>query len=216
MYFGDHQVRGKWGLHLEGQWRRNQVVTQPQQLLLRTGVNYQINERVMFTQGYGYVKAYPYGQYPAKFGFPEHRFYQQLLVKQKTRDIRLQHRFRLEQRFLGQVVAAGSGGSRLDSWRYQNRFRYFFKAEVPLGKTGERKNWYGAFYDEIFFNFVPKHGASAFDQNRAYAALGHTLGKTGKIEIGYLNQLIVRRNSPIREINHTFQLAIFSNLAFGK
>jgi hypothetical protein len=92
--------------------------------------------------------------------------------------LRLQHRFRLEQRFIGQMVPADGDAAKLESWRYQNRFRSFLRAEVP--------------------------GAGVFDQNRAYAA------------VGYMNQIVARRNSAIRQSNHTLQIAFFSNLPFGK
>lgn len=216
MYFGDHPVRGKWGAHLEGQWRRHDVITRWQQLLLRPGVNYQFSENTMFTLGYAYVKTHPYGDYPANFPFPEHRIYQQVLVKQKAAGVRLQHRFRLEQRFLGRMIPGDGGAAKLDSWRYQNRYRHFLKAEIPLGQNGARSNWYVAFYDEIFINFAPKHGAGVFDQNRAYAAVGHSLGKAGKAEFGYMNQILARRNSAIRESNHTLQIGFFTSLPFGK
>ena len=45
-YFGDHPISdSKWGLHLEGQYRRHNVITQWQQLLLRPGVNYQLTPK---------------------------------------------------------------------------------------------------------------------------------------------------------------------------
>ena len=216
MYFGDHPVRGKWGAHLEGQWRRHDVITRWQQLLLRPGVNYQLSESTMLTLGYAYVKTHPYGDYPANYPFPEHRIYQQVLVKQKAGAVRLQHRFRLEQRFLGQMISSDGGVAQLDSWRYQNRFRQFLKAEVPMGRKGEKNTWYTAFYNEIFVNFAPKHGAGVFDQNRAYAAVGFNLGKAGKIEVGYMNQILAHRNSAIVESNHTLQIGFFSSLPFGK
>ncbi len=216
MYFGDHPVRGRWGAHLEGQWRRHDVATRWQQLLLRPGVNYELNQSAMLTLGYAYVKTHPYGDFPGRYPFPEHRIYQQVLVRQKAGGVRLQHRFRLEQRFIGQVLPGGDGAVKVDSWRYQNRYRQFHKAEAPLGRTGKRQNWYAAFYDEIFVNFAPRHGAGVFDQNRAYAALGYSLGKPGKIEVGYMNQILARRNSSIRESNHTLQVAVFSSFPFGK
>ena len=216
MYFGDHQVRDKWGVHLEGQWRRNDVITNWQQLLLRPGVNYKMKENWMLTLGYAYVKTHPYGEHPIAHAFPEHRLYQQLLVKQRVGATRLQHRFRLEQRFLGRMSAGDGGRPKLDSWRYQNRFRHFLKAEVPIGRKSGENPWYVAFYNELFLNIAPRHGASVFDQNRAYGAVGYELGKAGKLEIGYMNQLLARRGGVIVESNHTLQIGFFSNLAFGK
>lgn len=216
MYFGDHQVRGKWGVHLEGQVRRHDVITAWQQLLLRPGVNYQLNDKTLLTLGYAYVKTHPYGEYPIDNAFPEHRLYQQLLVKHRIGTTRLQHRFRTEQRFLGRVIPDNGGTAKVDFWRYQNRFRHFVKAEVPFGRKDKKGPWYGALYNEVFINFAPKQGVTVFDQNRAYAAVGYDYGRIGKLEIGYMNQVLSRRSGTIIEVNHTLQIGFFSNLAFGK
>ena len=84
MYFGDHKVSEKWGVHLEGQWRRANVGRNWQQLLVRPGVNYHVNKNLMLTVGYGYIRNYPYGEFPALTAFPEHRIYQQALVDRKS------------------------------------------------------------------------------------------------------------------------------------
>jgi hypothetical protein len=36
MYMGDHRFNNKLGVHLEAQFRRHDIITQNQQLLLRT------------------------------------------------------------------------------------------------------------------------------------------------------------------------------------
>ena len=216
MYFGDHQVRGRWGVHLEGQLRRNEIITAWQQLLLRPGLNYQPSKHTLLTLGYAYVKTHPYGSYAIKHAFPEHRLYQQVLARQSAGRVRIQHRFRLEQRFMGQVIPSGGGEAKLDSWRYQNRFRQFLKVEVPLGRKSEEVYWYLAAYNEVFLHLPPNLGARVFDQNRAYGALGRGLGKAGKLEIGYLHQLLAHRSGRVLESNHTLQVGFFSNVRFGK
>jgi hypothetical protein len=212
MYFGDHPFKGKWGLHLEGQWRRHEVITKPQQLLLRPGINYDLNPNVMFTLGYGYITTHRYGEFPARFPFPEHRIYQQVLLKHSAGRVSFQHRYRMEQRWLGVMQQAAGGGAERVSWRYQNRFRYFMKGVVPLGKSP----YFAALYDEIFLGIGPNIGASAFDQNRAYAALGRKVTPNNRIEIGYLNQLVAQRNGRVLEVNHTLQVGWFSTVRFGK
>jgi len=213
MYFGDHPVRQKWGVHLEGQWRRNDVIDRRQQLLLRPAINLELNPSVTLTGGYAYVKSYPYGDFPARNTFPEHRIFQQLLLKQKIGRVDVQHRYRLEQRFIGQVLQPAGGSPVVDSWRYQNRFRYFVKATVPLGGSKESQ-WYLGLYDEVFLHFAPNSGASVFDQNRAYAALGRKLSRTEKIEVGYMNQTLIQRNGRVQEYNHTLQVSFFSVAPF--
>ena len=74
-YFGDHPVSERLGVHLEGQWRRHDVITKWQQLLLRPGINFSPNKNVMFTAGYAFVDTYPYGEFPAAYRFREHRIF---------------------------------------------------------------------------------------------------------------------------------------------
>ena len=217
MYFGDHKVAEKWGVHLEGQWRRHDVIAKPQQLLLRPGVNYDVNERLMVTVGYAFVDTLPYGRYPVAVSFPEHRLFQQALFRSTSRKVLTSHRYRLEQRFLGETQRDLDGDRRVEDWRYENRFRYMFRANIPFsGETIEKGTWYLGVYDEIFVNFGKNVAANVFDQNRAYAALGYSLGKIGNLEVGYLNQAVLQRSGRVVEFNHTFQLALFSTFSFDR
>jgi hypothetical protein len=204
-YFGDHAVSARWGVHLEGQWRRHDVITQWQQLLLRPAINLSPNKNLMLSAGYAFVDTHPYGEFPVRHRFPEHRIFQQAILKHEAGKLALQHRYRLEQRYLGQKIQPSD--SRIDSWRYENRFRYMMRINIPLEK--ERKFYLGV-YDEIMVNFGNNVAANIFDQNRAYAALGYSLSKNMKLEIGYLLQTVQQRNGQVIEYNNTFQLSIFS------
>jgi Protein of unknown function (DUF2490) len=204
-YFGDHPVSERWGIHLEGQWRRHDVITQWQQLLLRPGINFSVNKNLMFTAGYAFVETYPYGEFPSRYRFAEHRLFEQVILKHEVGRLGLQHRYRLEQRYLGEKVQPSDSG--IDSWRYENRFRYMMRMNMPLGK---KKKLYLGVYDEIMVNFGNNVAANIFDQNRAYAALGYSLGKNTRLEIGYLLQTLQQRNGRVIEYNNTFQFSIFS------
>ena len=204
-YFGDHPVSERWGVHLEGQWRRHDIITKWQQLLLRPGINFSLNKNLMLTAGYAFVDTYPYGDFPVTSRFPEHRIFEQAILKHELGKVGLQHRYRLEQRYLGQRIQPSD--NRIDFWRYENRFRYMVRINIPIGD--EKKLYLGA-YDEIMVNFGNNVGANLFDQNRAYAALGYSLNKNIKLEIGYLLQTLQQRNGQVIEYNNTFQLSIFS------
>lgn len=212
MYFGDHPVgpaSSKWGIHLEGQWRRHNVVTQWQQLLLRPGVNYEVSKNLMLTFGYGHVSTNRYGDFPTAVPFPEHRIFQQALLRQAVGKWAISHRYRLEERFLGEMRVLPGGERERVRWRHENRFRYMFRIMRPI-----KGPWGIAIYDEPFLNFGHNVAANVFDQNRAYVALTHTLGKSSRLELGYMNQIIQQRNGRIFENNHTLQLAIYSTKAF--
>src|SRR5438309_11488072 len=63
-YFGDHPITDHWGIHAEIQWRRDSVITDWEQLLLRTGANYQVNKHLTLTLGYTYLRTFLYGEIP--------------------------------------------------------------------------------------------------------------------------------------------------------
>ncbi len=201
MYFGDHPVKGKLGVHLVGQWRRHNLITRGQQLLLRPAINYEINPNLSLSAGYAFIATHRYGSLPAAFPFAEHRIYQQASAKQRFGKVNVEHRFRLEQRWLERKSTDAP-----TQWRYQDRFRYFVKGTVPI--TGK---WYFGAYNEIFLNLRRAPGLPLFDQNRAYAAIGAKLNRTSRIEAGYLQQTLSRFGGRAFEYNHTLQIAIFSN-----
>jgi hypothetical protein len=145
-----------------------------------------------------FTKAYPYGDFPLADAIPEHRLYEQAVVSHKVGTLNMQHRFRLEQRWLRYPNQT--------SYTYQNRYRQMERIEIPL-KSG----WYLPIWDEILLGIPPNIGARTFDQNRLFAGIGRQMG-TLKVEGGYMNQFIGQRNGRIFEFNSTFVLSISSGL----
>ncbi len=212
MYFGDHAVSERWGVHLEGQWRRHDVAAKPQQLLLRPGVNYKVSDAVMLTAGYAFVDTHRYGEFPAPGRFPEHRTFQQAALRHSVGKVGLMHRYRLEQRSIGtRTPDPTTPPSRKDT-RYENRFRYMLRGVAPI----PRSEWYGAAYNELFVNFGRNVAFNVFDQNRAYLALGRKMGPAGNLEFGYLNQVLQQRSGRVLEVNHTLQIGWFSQFSFRR
>lgn len=209
-YFGDHKIAGRWGLHFDGQWRRADLGLKWQQLLIRPAVNYRISERVSLSFGYGFIETHPYGEFPANATFPEHRIYQQAIIRQNPKAARIQHRLRLEQRFVRYPI------NDPPSWTYQNRFRYMFRSDFPLTKRPDgTAEWYVPVWDEIFLGIPPNIGARSYDQNRLFAGVGRSFGDF-KIELGYMNQLVGQRNGRIFEFNNTLSVSLHSDVALGK
>jgi hypothetical protein len=217
MYFGDHRLSSALGAHLEAQLRRADVVTDPQQLLLRAGLNHYAAPGAMLSGGYAYVLTSPYGKFPSPVAFPEHRAWQQLQLAHTAGPLAWQHRFRLEQRWVGQMAQAGGGDPRVEVWRYTNRFRALTRGTLPLrGRTLEPRELYLTAYDELFVNFGRQVQLNVFDQNRAYAALGYRAGSAVRVELGYLNQRVFRANGREVENNHTLQAALYSTAPFAR
>jgi len=217
MYFGDHKFSEHWGIHLEAQFRRNEIIAKPQQLLLRTGINYHFAPNAFATVGYCFVNTSQYGVFPAKCAFPENRFWEQLQVKSQAGRIEMTTRLRLEQRFSKLPVAQSPGEYVPGDDVYTNRARVQVRLSVPFkGKTIEDKSLYFSCYDEAFVNFGENLQSNIFDQNRAYAALGYKFPKWGKLEIGYMNQMVVKSDGVKVENNHTLQVGFSSTIDFRK
>jgi hypothetical protein len=216
MYFGDHKFSSKWGLHVEAQLRRNDIISKPQQLLLRTGLNYHLSDNAFITVGYCFVETYPYGELPVKASYPENRFWEQLQIKTQLKSIEWTNRLRLEQRFSKLPVLEGSSykpGTAI----YTNRFRLLNRFSIPLkGKSIIDKSFYISCYDEVFINFGKQVALNVFDQNRAYLAFGYKIKNLGRLEMGYMFQSIQKGNAVNMEQNHTLQLGLSSTLDFFK
>lgn len=214
MYFGNHKFTNRLGLHAEVQLRRYEFLSDDQQLLLRTGLDYYLKDNSRFTIGYAFVETHPYGEFAVANAFPEHRIWEQYTTSQTIGKVKLAHRYRLEQRLIGNAATG-----EFSNGRYENRFRYMAKATINLTKW--EKPLFLAVYDEIFINFGKDVGYNIFDQNRLYGALGLTLSSSLKLEVGYLYQVVQQRslqlNPSVRhriENNHTLQLGVFHTLSF--
>ncbi|MBM3446026.1 MAG: DUF2490 domain-containing protein [Bacteroidetes bacterium] len=191
-YFGNFRLTEKFGLHTEYQWRRDNYITDWQQSLLRVGVNYQLNPRVLFRLGYAWIETYPYGEIPINGqgrDFTEHRLFQMVQLSHKEGIIDFSHRFMLEQRFVGRYSSASV--EKEDAFPLLNRMRYMVRLQLPLkGKEITDNTPYLALYDEIFIGFGENVNANVFDQSRIGVLLGYRFNKNLRIEGGYLNQTI--------------------------
>ena len=191
-YTGTFKVSEKVGIHTEYQWRRNNLIAFWQQSLLRTGLNYNVNARVLFRLGYAVAETYPYGEYPLNGlgrSFTEHRIFEMVQLAHKEGLVDFSHRFMLEQRFIGRYSSASMNTE--DQFPFSNRARYMIRLQAPLrGKEIKDKTAYVAAYDEVLIGFGKNVNANIFDQNRIGILLGYRFNKNVRIEGGYLNQTL--------------------------
>ena len=112
-----------WFAYTGYQWRRVDGIKNRQQGLFRTGINYAIRKDVSLNAGYAFAKTYAYGDYPAAFAFPEHRIFEQVIIKNPVGSIDLSHRFTLEQRLVGRVT--------MPNGIKKHRILFFKQDEIP-------------------------------------------------------------------------------------
>lgn len=173
IYFGNKKLNPKWDIHNEVQYRNYNAIGDLEQLLLRTGLGYTFNEnKNNLLLGYGYILSENYlGDDEDKVSVNEHRIFQQFTAKQNIGSVKINHRYRFEQRFVES--------------NFKLRLRYFLGLNIPLANTDiDKNNFYLSFYNEIFLNTT----SAIFDRNRAYGGLGYQLNKNIRLEVGYMNQ----------------------------
>lgn len=169
IYIGNKKINSTWNIHNEIQHRNYNAIGDLEQLLIRTGLGYTFNEeKNNFLLGYGYILSKNYiGNTDEKLNINEHRIFQQFTSTQTIGTIKLNHRYRFEQRFIEDD--------------FKMRFRYFLGLNIPFTQT---KKYYFSAYNELFINTE----SAIFDRNRLYGGIGFQVNKNIKIEAGYMNQ----------------------------
>lgn len=174
--FGNHNMAERWNYHYEVQYRNYNAAGDLEQLLLRTGLGYNLskgNNNVLL--GYGYIQSENYTTPEQKQSFIEQRIFQQFISRQQFGRTYLQHRYRFEQRYMAPL------------WRY--RFRYFLAMNIALNNNELLdKTWYASLYNEVF---VQPH-TPGLDRNRSYVGLGYRFSNELRVEAGYMNQFFER------------------------
>ena len=177
LLFGNNKINEKFNWHHEVQYRNYNALGDLEQLLLRTGLGVNVTDNTNLLLGYGFIRSENYIIDDDKLIVNEHRIFQQVITKQNVGELRLQHRYRFEQRFVEED--------------FRLRFRYFLGIAIPLWKDTDSVNeFYLSSYNELFINSV----SNVFDRNRLYGGLGYRLNEMFRFELGYMNQFLSNGN----------------------
>ncbi len=192
VYFGNQKISNKWIWQSDFQFRINQIANQKSQLLLRSGIGYNLtesNHNILLGVAYGVTNLLD-GDVPRPASI-EKRIYQQYLYKQKSNNFFITHRVRMEERFFADDVGF--------------RSRYFLSLQKPLnGKLLNRRSIYASCFNEVFIDIRNQK----FDRNRFYTGIGYGVSDDIRLETGYLIQ--AQKNSTRGQ----FQLIVYNNLSF--
>lgn len=195
IYFGNQGFKQRWNWHNEVQYRNFNIAGDLEQLLLRTGVGYNLtNNNNNILLGYAFIHAKPYVDGTnEKATINEHRVYQQFITRQHFGRVFLQHRYRFEQRIF--------------SNDFRTRFRYFLALNILLNQKNIAKNAvYLSAYNEIFIN----GSKNLYDRNRIYGALGFGISDDIRLEAGIMSQILQNAG------RSQFQIVLFNNLPFRR
>jgi hypothetical protein len=197
------KLNKNWGVYADVQLRSSDDFRKVTNLLIRPGITYYLNAKHEITLGYLNNTSYTYSNDQLDFHLTEHRIWEQYVFKHKLKTIAVNHRLRVEQRFIERY---NSGSF------FAQRLRYFARFIIPLQKeiSTFEKGIFMALQNEIFLNIQSKKELNmhVFDQNRVYGAVGYRFNKNIDLEAGYLNQcLLGAKNSTL---NNVIQFAVYT------
>lgn len=192
IYFGNQAINKKWNWHNEVQYRNYNFAGDLEQLMLRTGIGYNLTENNNnLLLGYGFIRGQRYIKPDSSVYTSEHRIFQQYITRQQFGRFYVQHRYRIEERFLPDD--------------FKVRFRYFLALNLPFNKKTMVKNAvYLSLYNELFINAE----SPVFDRNRIYGALGYVINKYIRAEAGFMSQVLEKTH------RNQFQIVVFNNIPF--
>ena len=166
----------RWGGFAEAQARTNGVFHDYFYNELKAGASFDIDPNFTAAIAGGRYVTSDYQDLGAGPLNAEKRLWEQVTLTQYSHRLKLEHRYRIEQRWFT---------FRDDRTEFRQRFRYRLNGFLPLNhKKIEPGTVFLVAYDEVFLN--PK--GPVFERNRVYGGLGYQVDKHFIVQVGYVNQ----------------------------
>ena len=141
IYFGNQAINSRWNWYNEVQYRNYNFIGDLEQLVLRTGIGYNLtenNNNVLLGFAYIYSERYIAGT-DKKVSNNVYTIYQQFITRQNFGRVFILHRYRIEERFFPD--------------EFRMRFRYFLSFNIPVTSPSMSPHAvYISAYNEIFLN----------------------------------------------------------------
>lgn len=204
-YLGDNKINDKIGIHSEAQVRNLLLVDNSiKSALFRVGINFYATKTSMLTAGYGFFSSAPTNIDSDLSSSYENRIWQQFVMRKKLPFVFMEHRYRIEQRFISNTT----NNTNITN----HRIRYRFQSIFPFYSISSHlRHFFFASYNELMLNFRSNH-TEIYDRNRLYFSIGYQVSPKLNFQFGYLNQLAQQSTFSNLEVNHLFQVAISYNM----
>lgn len=170
-----------WGGYVELQARSNDLFRQYFYTEIKGGVSYDLAKNFTFMVAGGRYATSDYRDLSEGPLNVEKRLWEQVTFTHYSARLKVEHRYRIEQRWF----SFRDGVVPVNSSRYRNRIRYRLNGFIPLNhSTVTDKTAFLSIYDEVFFN--PK--GPFFERNRVYGGAGYQFDAHWTVQAGWLRQ----------------------------
>ncbi|BAV04600.1 Protein of unknown function [Filimonas lacunae] len=167
----------KFSLWLEAQTRSQKLTTDFYYHEFKGGIQYKLVDKATIMVGTGDYKTYSTpGNFKTPMQVKEWRLWEQLVISNNIHRVKLEHRYRIEQRWI--------------NGEFFNRFRYRINPIVPINHASiVPKTLYISAFDEVFFT----NTAPFFVRNRFFAGAGFQFSKVVAAQAGWIRQFDYRK-----------------------
>jgi hypothetical protein len=165
-------IKNQWSAFCELQTRSQKLSNDFFYHEIKGGLQYRLNKNTSFLVGLGDYTTYAFpGNFKSPAATKEFRLWEQLSLVNNIGRVKIEHRYRVEQRWINGSFAA--------------RFRYRFNPIIPLNKPAiVPKTWFVSVFNEFFFT----NSEPYFSRNRIFAGFGYQFSRIFTVQGGYLNQ----------------------------
>ena len=206
------QLNPKIIIQFDAQLRSSNNLEKSEVLILRPLLGYMINKTTAVGLGIASIGSWKTID-EVRDRTDEFRIWQQFNKIKKYGSLILQHRVRLEERWIP-VVRVENGTFKKNGENFNSKLRYFTRLMIPMKKTEQfSTGFYGTIQNEFFFNTT---GAAYvnnkfFDQLRTYGGGGYRVNKLVDFELGFMYQY-VEGSGKGYTANNILQLSTFLRL----
>ncbi len=180
-YFLSVRLKEHWSINTDVLYRWKDLDGQKLQTGIRGSLTYHFKQPITVACGYVYFVHFPLDK-DVTVTKREHRPWQQLIITNKMGRTQVQHRYRLEQRFIEKATSTALTGG----YSFNFRMRYQLNLQCPINKKEITKGTlYAIAYNELFINFGKEIVYNYFDQNRIGLGLGYQLTKSFAATVSY-------------------------------
>lgn len=206
------KINPKWSFIFDTQLRSTDEWKQAETYIFRPGLAYNTSGGWQLSLGVAWIENWRKIS-GVRDGVSDNRVWQQLVKTHGLSGGQLQHRLRMEERFLHDLEVSGDNIIKKNNY-FNARFRYFNRYIKSFGKQSRFISGpYWAIQNEFFFNIagLPYSHGKFFDQSRTYAGIGHRISTAADLELGWMTQYALGRNGN-HFVNNIVQLSSFLRL----
>ncbi len=189
----------KWNLFFEQQVRSLKPANNLFYHELKAGVAYSVSDNLSALLGTGqYVTYSPDGNFKSPVQSTEFRIWEQVQLNSNINRLKLEHRYRIEQRFF--------------STGFRNRFRCRLNTILPLNKAKITDHTiFATIYDELFLTGTNP----IFETNRVSAGVGYVFNKYITIQAAGVRQFDLRKDRTTARRNF-IQASLLFDIYYSK